>query len=101
MRPPIPTFCRIYSYLILLYPRDFRHEFAGEMIAAFGDELREGSPANVCLFALYEIFTIALPMHLRSALFFASAGSLVGTSTIYYLLAWALTETSHSRLGRP
>jgi hypothetical protein len=41
MHPAIEMSLRAYSWLIYLYPGDFRREFAGEMQRAFEDDLRD------------------------------------------------------------
>jgi len=102
MENAIHLSCVAYRYLIRLYPRDFRQEFSAAMRSVFEDELRDSlrqsgysGIARVWREAILEVFTVAFPMQLRSALLVASAASLVGTTAIYLFLIWALTESSN------
>lgn len=79
-----------YALLLLLYPREIRHEFGQEMLAVFADDLRDSwrtgqilGVANAWRIALVELVTVALPMHLRNGLVIISAVSL---SLLYFEL---------------
>ena len=93
---------RLYRFLIMLYPPEFRQEFGREMVGVFADQLDEAAAEpdgpglwSVWICALREAVTLALPMHLRSAVVMASFVSLVGTSVVYVALFRARTDTPH------
>ena len=80
----------LYAALLRLYPREMRQEFGPEMLSVFTDDLQDSwrtgqlpGVARVWLFALLEILTVALPMHLRNGLVILSALSL---SLLYFEL---------------
>jgi hypothetical protein len=73
------------------------------MICAFEEGLseatRSGSRTEIAalwLDVLREVFTVALPMQLRSTTVVASAVSLVGTSALFLVLLWALDDKAHA-----
>ncbi|MES1260919.1 MAG: hypothetical protein ABUS49_04215 [Acidobacteriota bacterium] len=99
MNQPVRLSCRAFGYFLLLYPREFRGEFAAEMSAVFEAESRDAwrtrrlvGLAALWLLTLREVMTVALPMQLRNAPVVASAISLVGTSALYLALLWALDD---------
>ena len=103
MRPdPPPTFGlsgRVFACMILLYPPEFRRQFASEMRSVFEAELHDAWHARhlvglteIWLLALRELLTVALPMQLQSTPVVASAASLVGTPVLYLFLLWALED---------
>ncbi len=105
MHPAIETSQRAYSWLIYLYPGDFRREFAGEMQRAFEDDLRDAwqyrrftGLAETWLTVLYELLTVALLLQLRSNLVVATVVSLVSTTLLYTALGHAFADKSHAHI---
>lgn len=97
-----------YSWLLYLYPRDFRSEFGAEMLEVFGEDVRDSWNSRHAAglieawqFALRELITVALPLQLRSNLVVASVVSLLGTTLLYGMLFLAFNDKSHVRLSVP
>src|ERR1700728_1378374 len=59
---------RVYEKLLLLYPKDLRRDYGGEMVLAFADDMeaalsqgRTMGVIRVWWYALSELLTVALP----------------------------------------
>lgn len=46
MRQTIPMSSRVYSVILLLYPRTLRREFGQEMVAVFAEQLHDARHLN-------------------------------------------------------
>jgi hypothetical protein len=81
--------CRLYGVLLLAYPRDFRLRFGSEMAATFSNQIRDewnqSGFAGVCRVgrgAVWELFSIAVPLWTRRSIVVAAALSFVGSSIL-------------------
>lgn len=81
---------QLYSALLSAYPREFRQRFGGEMAETFADQLAFETQmhglrgfAQVWNCALQELFSIAVPMQLRSSIVLAAALSVVLSSVLF------------------
>ena len=85
--------CALYDLLLFTYPRDFRTRFGAEMITTFSDQVcgeweRNGLPGVVRVWrsAAGEIFSVAIPLQLRSSMVVAMALSFLWTSALFLAL---------------
>jgi hypothetical protein len=81
--------CGLYSVLLFAYPRDFRQRFGSEMAATFSDQIRnewnQGGVLGVSRVwrgAVWELFSIAVPLQMRSSIVVAAALSFLGSSAL-------------------
>lgn len=79
----------LYAVLLFAYPRDFRSRFGGEMIETFSDQMLSAWTGNgiagairVWLCAIGEIFSIAVPLQLRSSIVLSLFLSLLASSAV-------------------
>jgi putative ABC transport system permease protein len=58
-----PSGLKVYRALLLAYPAEFRHEYAGEMESLFAERLRRESPVGLWLAVLADVATTAPREH--------------------------------------
>jgi hypothetical protein len=81
--------CRLYGALLFAYPRDFRQRFGGEMAATFSDQIWNewnqsglAGVSRVWRGAVWELFSVAVPLQMRSSVVIATALSFLGSSAL-------------------
>jgi len=89
-----------YRLILVLYPPEVRRVFGAEMTDTFAQQLagaweenRLSGVIQVWLTALLELPAIALPRQLARPLLFIPVVSLLGTSTLFFSLVWALEHS--------
>jgi len=89
MRTIIQLSCYLYGALNLCYPPDLRRQFDCEMLQVFDDQVweawqRRGVRGFVRVWrtALWELFTVAVPLRLQSPALIAAALSLLGSAAL-------------------
>jgi hypothetical protein len=80
----------IYRRLLIFYPGEFRGKYGSEMADVFGDMLgdaiRRGGAAEIVSLwssALWELFSIAVPLRLQNTVVIAGALSFVASSALF------------------
>jgi hypothetical protein len=83
----------LYDLLLFTYPRDFRTRFGAEMITTFSDQISGEWECNglrgvvrVWCSAAGEVFSVAIPLHLRSSIVVAMALSFLWASALFMAL---------------
>jgi len=81
--------CRLYGELLFAFRRDFRQRFGGEMAATFADQIRNewnqsglAGVSRVWRGAVWELFSVAVPLQMRSSVVIAAALSFLGSSAL-------------------
>jgi len=105
MQTTLNACCRTYSALLILYPLDLRREFGTEMIDVFEQQI-EGAweesgvkgLARVCLCAIGELLSVALPAQLCQPIFIVPTLSLLSNSILFLMLLRQLSPLA--ALGR-
>ena len=86
MLPTVEANCQIYRFLLFAYPREFRHEFGGEMAQVFADLARDrrGVSGAIFLWRLvpWELIGIAFPLRLQDTKVIAGASSFIISSAL-------------------
>jgi hypothetical protein len=87
-----------YGMLVRLFPAEFRTAYGDEMMAVFGQFVRDEyvragwrGAALACAHSFGEFFTVALPRHLVSEWLIAASLSLVITSGVLGSLVGVMT----------
>lgn len=90
----------LYSTLLFAYPREFRQRFGSEMVATFSDQMgnerkRHGLVGvfRVWRCAVWEVFSVAAPLHLRRSIVVAGALSFLGSSALFLALLRAVSPS--------
>jgi len=85
--------------LLFTYPSDFRLRFESEMITTFSDLIcgewkLNGLPgvARVCRSAVVEVFSVAVPLRLRSPIVIATSLSLLLSIALFMAVFQAMTH---------
>lgn len=85
--------CTLYRLLLLAYPRDFRLRFGTEMAIAFLEQIRAGRDSDgfigvvrVWLGAVGELFSVAVPLQLRSTIVLAMSLSFLWSFVLFLAL---------------
>lgn len=91
--------CGLYKMLLLAYPSDFRLRFEGEMVTTFSDliwgEWKHNGLAGVARVwraAVGELFSVAMPLRLRSPIVIAASLSLVLSIALFIAVFHAMTH---------
>jgi hypothetical protein len=91
--------CGLYKMLLFTYPSDFRLRFGSEMVATFSDLIcdewkHNGLPgvARVWRCAVAEVFSVAVPLRLRSPIVIATSLSLLLSIALFMAVFHALTH---------
>ena len=110
----------VYRYLVRLYPKAFRHDFADDLVQNFADLLASDGPSRTwrriaidlaVTVPRYRLETVMAPRHTDATLYIATAAvavaALVSITTALFpggaallLVAAALTVVSANRLAR-
>ena len=100
MRAFIQLSGALYRLILVLYPPDVRRVYGGEMADTFAQQLAEAWEENraagviqVWWLALLELPAIALPRQLARRALIIPVVSLIGTSTLFFSLVWALQHS--------
>jgi hypothetical protein len=98
MTTAVRVSCGLYKMLLFTYPSDFRLRFESEMVATFSDLIcdewkHNGLPgvARVWRFAAGEVFSIAVPLRLRSPIVIAASLSLILSIALFMAVFHAMT----------
>jgi hypothetical protein len=85
--------CELYRWLLFAYPRDFRLRFGAEMATAFSEQIRsqQGQDGLLGLVrvwrtAVAEIFSVAVPLQMRSSIVLAMSLSFLGSFALFIAL---------------
>jgi len=99
MTSPVRVSCGLYKMLLFTYPSDFRQRFETEMVTTFSDLIRSewkhnGLPgvARVWRSAVGEVFSVAVPLQLRSPIVVASSLALLSSFSLFMAILYAMTH---------
>jgi hypothetical protein len=102
MIPVLHISCRLYGWMLVLYPPALRSRFHQEMVDVFEQQISQAwqrgqfrGVAVVWSCALEELVLVALPARLNPALLRIGAISLVGTMAVFYFVLWGVTPPIH------
>jgi hypothetical protein len=94
--------CRLYGWLLVLYPSRLRSRFGEEMTDVFEQQIREAwqlnlfpGVARVWSSAAEELLLVALPARFTPALLRICAISLLSTVAVFYFVLWGVTPPIH------
>lgn len=89
----------LYRVLLFAYPRDFRLRFETEMATTFLEQVRSGNDcdgflgiARVWLVAVVELFSVAVPLQLRSRILIAMFLSFLWSFALFIAFFRATTS---------
>jgi len=99
MTSPVRVSCGLYKMLLFTYPSDFRVRFETEMITTFSD-LISGEwnhnglrgVARVWRSAVGEVFSVAVPLQLRSPIVVATSLALLSSLSLFVVIFCAMTH---------
>jgi hypothetical protein len=99
MTSAVRASCGLYKMLLFMYPGDFRLRFGSEMVTTFSDLIcgeweYHGLPgvARVWRFALGEVFSVAVPLHLQNSIVVAISLSFLCSSALFLTIFRAMTH---------
>ena len=99
MTSAVRASCGLYKMVLFAYPTDFRLRFGREMVTTFSDLIcgewkRNGLPGvvRVWRFALAEVFSVAVPLHLQSPIVVATPLALLSSSALFIAIFYAMTH---------
>jgi hypothetical protein len=91
--------CGLYKMLLFTYPRDFRRRFESEMLTTFSDlicgEWEHEGPSGVARVwrsALGEVFSVAVPLQLRSPIVVTTSLALLSSFALFIAVFHAMTH---------
>ena len=94
--------CRLFGWILLLYPPTIRSQFGQEMGGVFEKQISEAWQLNrfpgiarVWSCAAEELILVALPARLNPATLRIGAVSLLSTLAVFYLVLWGVTPPIH------
>lgn len=94
--------CRLYGWMLRLYPSALRSRFASEMADVFEQQISEAwqhgqfrGVAGVWSCALEELVLVALPARLNPGVLRIGAISLLSTMAVFYFVLWGVTPPIH------
>jgi hypothetical protein len=94
--------CRLYGWLLVLYPSALRSRYGQEMTDVFEQQIWEAwqldsfpGLARVWSCAAEELILVALPARLNPGLLPICAVSLLSTIAVFYLVLWGVTPPIH------
>jgi hypothetical protein len=94
--------CRLYGWLLLLYPSTLRGRFGKEMVDVFEQQIHDAwqlhrfpGLARVWSSAAEELILVALPARFNPALLRICAISLLSTIAVFYFVLWGVTPPIH------
>jgi hypothetical protein len=89
----------LYRMLLFTYPSDFRLRFESEMVTTFSDlvygEWKRNGLAGVARAwrsAIGEVFSVAVPLQLRSPIVIATSLSLLLSTALFVAVVGAITH---------
>lgn len=98
MTSAIELHCGLYRVLLFAYPRDFRVRFATEMAVTFLEQIRAEREQDgflgvvrVWRVAVVELFSVAVPLQLRSTIVLAMSLSFLWSFALFIALLRATT----------
>jgi hypothetical protein len=99
MTSAVRVSCTLYKMLLFAYPSDFRLRFENEMVTTFSDLIcgewkHNGLPgvARVWRSAVGEVFSVAVPLQLRSPIVIAASVSVVLSIALFMAVVQAMTH---------
>jgi hypothetical protein len=94
--------CRLYGWLLVLYPAALRCRFGEEMAEVFEQQIQEAwridrfpGLARVWSSAAEELILVALPARFNRELLRICAISLLSTVAVFYFVLWGVTPPIH------
>jgi hypothetical protein len=94
--------CRLYRWMLLLYPLTLRNRFGPEMSDVFAQQLRDAwqleglsGVVQVWSCAAEELILVALPARFNPGLLRIGAISLLSTLAVFYFVLWGVTPPIH------
>jgi hypothetical protein len=94
--------CRLYGWMLLLYPLTLRSRFGPEMSDVFAQQLRDAwqlhgfsGLAKVWSCAAEELILVALPARFNPGILRIGAISLLSTLAVFYFVLWGVTPPIH------
>ena len=98
MTSAVRVSCGLYKMLLFTYPSDFRLRFESEMVTTFSDLIcgewkYNGLPGVVRVWrsAVGEVFSVAVPLQLRSPIVIATSLSLLLSIALFMAVFHAMT----------
>lgn len=102
MIPVLHISCRLYRWMLALYPPALRSRFGPEMADVFEQQICQAwqcgqfrGVAGVWSCTLEELVLVALPARLNPALLRTCAISLLSTMAVFYFVLWGVTPPIH------
>ena len=99
MASPVRVSCGLYKILLFVYPRQFRVRFKSEMVSTFSDLIcreweQKGVPgvARVWRSALGEVFSVAVPLHLKSPIVITISLALLSSLALFMTVFHAMSD---------
>jgi hypothetical protein len=94
--------CRLYGWLLVLYPFALRSRFGEEMAEVFEQQIQDAwridrfpGLARVWSSAAEEFILVALPARFNGELLRICAISLLSTVAVFYFVLWGVTPPIH------
>lgn len=94
--------CRLYGWMLVLYPPALRSRFGQDMADVFEQQISEAwqrgqfrGVAAVWSCALEELVLVALPAWLNPGILRTCAISLLSTMAVFYFVLWGVTPPIH------
>jgi len=94
--------CRLYGWMLLLYPFHLRSRYGPEMSDVFAQQLRDAwqlhglsGVAQVWSCAAEELILVALPARFNPGILRISAISLLSSLAVFYFVLWGVTPPIH------
>jgi hypothetical protein len=102
MNSAVRASCGLYKMLLFAYPSDFRLRFGNEMLTTFSDLMcgeweHSGLSgiARVWRSAVGEVFSVAVPLQLRSPIVIAASLSLLLSIALFMAVFQATTHVCY------
>lgn len=103
MRSAVRVSCRLYKVLLFTYPADFRLRFEGEMVTTFSDLIRDEwrnnrlpGVARVWRCVVEDVFSVAVPLRLRSPIVIAASLSALWTIALFTTIFHAMAHVCNA-----
>jgi hypothetical protein len=94
--------CRLYRWMLLLYPFALRGRFGPDMSDVFAQQLHDAwrsdgfsGAAQVWSCAAEELILVALPARLNPGILRIGAISVLSTFAVFYFVLWGVTPPIH------
>jgi len=104
MTSAVRVSCGLYKVLLFTYPSDFRLRFESEMVTTFSDLIcsewkHNGLPgvARVWRSAVGEVFSVAVPLQLRSPALIAVSLSLLLSIALFMTIFHAMAHVCNGQ----